>query len=601
MKKNYIKSSLKVLIGVTALAFASSCNDFLTIYPTNSVVLENYWKEKGDVEGMVNNCYRTMAQKSFMEKLLVWGEIRSENVIEGVINNSNIRNINEANLLSTNGYCSWADFYKVINNCNIVLKYAPEVVAKDPNYTQGDCDVHCGEMLALRALCHFYLVRTFRDIPLLTEAMIDDSQNLYSAQVTPIEALDCIIADLEQADKLVMKSGNYATNEENKGRITRDAVRTILADALLWKAAFTQYQAGGNNADAIRYYDDCIQYCDSVINARKAYLAEQKELNNNFSYADLVDEKYPIVPSFLNTSSGNVSSGNRAYTEIFGTSGQNSIPESIFEIQFINNDNVEEQNYVVPEFYGREQGAQAYFASSTYLSSSADGNLYDETDIRRPTFVNTTGGEEDIAGITKFTAGDVSGTFTGRGNTPLVPAYRTARQQGDQNKAQYQKYYIEDCNWIVYRMTDVMLMKAEALAQKGDTASIDAAFDLVKAVYYRSNNRETMAKSDTLTYTIGNAADMQAMVMKERQRELVFEGKRWYDIVRKALYTGEKNIDAIIEPVVSKKYSSNHKSYISKMPTIDYMFFPIEEREIDNNPLLVQNPAYETESIYEKK
>ena len=154
---------INTFVGGILILLTASCDDFLTIYPTDKVVLENYWKEKNDVEAMVSNCYRSMSQLDFLEKFIVWGEIRSDNVIGGtkINDNTNLRDINEANLNSTNGYCSWASYYNVINNCNIVLKYAPEVMALDPDYTEGDYNVHKGEMLAIRALC-----RSWRDTAL---------------------------------------------------------------------------------------------------------------------------------------------------------------------------------------------------------------------------------------------------------------------------------------------------------------------------------------------------------------------------------------------------------------------------------------------------
>lgn len=600
MKKYSITSSrlgraIKLFIGGILLAAVSSCSDFLTIYPTNSVVLENYWKEKADVEAMVSNCYRSMAQLDFLEKFIIWGEIRSDNVIEGTFTNdhTDLRNINEANLYSTNGYCSWANYYGVINNCNIVLKFAPEVLALDPDYTEGDYNVHRGEMLAIRALCHFCLLRTFRDIPLLTEAMIDDSQELYQAQVPPLVALDCILEDLYQAEGLVMKSGNYLTNAENRGRITQDAVRAMIADALLWKAAFTQYEAKGSDSGCSQYYAECAAYCDSIINGRMAYLLEHKDEIGNI----VETMKYPLVPNF---SAAGSYSGSRAYDNVFGSS--NSLIESIFEIQISGSDNVEEQNYVVPKLYGMVAGDDARFVASTYLSTSKEGSaaLFPLTDIRRVTFMNTLNEDTDDCPIAKYTVMSHGGVFS-KSNPKMSYVYRVPEYQGDDKLNYHEMYYIENCNWIVYRIADVMLMKAEALAHRADatTNDLDRAFEMVKATYYRSNDREkanNIPASDTLRYS--TAAELQDMVMQERQRELCFEGKRWYDLVRKALRDG--NVDATIEEVVNHKYSLSPSSYKNKMPDIDYLFFPIQEREINANPLLKQNPAYETESMYEK-
>ena len=583
---------INTFVGGILILLTASCDDFLTIYPTDKVVLENYWKEKNDVEAMVSNCYRSMSQLDFLEKFIVWGEIRSDNVIGGtkINDNTNLRDINEANLNSTNGYCSWASYYNVINNCNIVLKYAPEVMALDPDYTEGDYNVHKGEMLAIRALCHFCLLRTFRDIPLLTEAMIDDSQELYQEQVSPIAALDCILADLYEAEHLVMKSGNYIKDSENRGRITRDAVRSMIADALLWKAAFSQYEGLTDSVTNAQYYTQCVEYCDLVLNDRMTYLEERKsELG-----LEMETMKYPLAENF---STGSVMYvGSRAYDEVFG-SGMNSLIESIFEIQ-VSGSRVDEQNFVIPEIYGKENGQDALFAASSYLSGDKESDLYPETDIRRVTFMNVQNAEEDDCPIAKYTASTHGGLF--KKGAILLPSYRATMYQGNDKFGYYKKYYITGCNWIVYRISDVMLMKAEALACRADSVANDLtkAFDLVSAVYYRSNKRKDIANNDTLTYVKNSAISMQELVLKERQRELCFEGKRWHDLVRKALRDG--NAKDVVDMVVEKKYDSNPNSYKNKMPDIDYLFFPIQEREINANPKLKQNPAYETESMYDK-
>ena len=107
---------------------------------------------------------------------------------------------------------------------------------------------------------------------------------------------------------------------------------------------------------------------------------------------------------------------------------------------------------------------------------------------------------------------------------------------------------------------------------------------------------------------------MRTMVLEERQRELAFEGKRWYDLVRTALRTTRdvtegdatyavNDIDAVRDIIVNGKYKMNQKTYSNKMPDIYSFFFPISESEInaygDKKNLLKQNPAYETESSTE--
>lgn len=596
----------KALVGSIIIALAAtSCDDFLTIYPTNSVVLENYWKEKADVEGMVANCYRSMIQLGFMERFLVWGEVRSDNVMEGDNNSlgGDLRNVNEVNLMPTNGYSSWAPYYQVINNCNIVMKYAPEVAQLDPDYTQGDLKNHKGQMLAMRALCHLYLVRTFRDIPLQLTAIVDDSQDLYPAQVSPLVALDSIIVDLEEAYDLVMISGGYATAAQNKGRITKDAVAAILADAYLWRATFTQHYNAG---DAKPYYTQCIEWCDRVIDARRTYMAQYIINNTGSAYRELANEKYPLVKSYYKNREIKVS-GDLAYNEVFGSS-MNSIPESIFELQLTGD--VENFNYLVPALYGREKGQNAPFVVGRTLLSK-----YELTDYRRESFIKAGKSEEEASYICKYTTNRADGVFTADGTEPMQPEYRTTFEQSDKNKANHGKRYLSNCNWILYRLSDVMLMKAEALAYRNGSGDLDNAFELVEAVYYRSNDKELLEEKNALLNkeNYNNATAMQTLVLDERQRELAFEGKRWFDLVRKALRTTKENADgetvndisATVDIIVAGKYLSNPKSYKNKFVSIDNFFFPIYERDIntyggEHKGKLNQNPAYETESTTER-
>lgn len=588
MKKTFHIFSMTAVAAI--MLAATSCTDFLTIYPTDRVVLEDFWKDKSDVETMVANSYKNMVSNDFISRLIVWGELRSDDVIETTNINTTLKYINNANLLETNTYCNWSVFYKVINNCNIVLKFAPQVMDEDPDFQKGDLDVVRGEMLATRAFCHFWLVRAFRDIPLLLEAKVDDSQNLYILQSEPLAALDSILVDLDEAEGLVLESGAYANMTYNKGRFTADAVRALRADVLLWKAAFTQCKNESDGSENYQTYSECIDYCERIIADRIAYIEDYNEKNDieegimsGEGPAYELVKQYPLI---LNSASARSTSpyNEQSYYEIFGQ--QNNLKESIFELQLDDQNN---RNYAIPTFYGYE-GATRQFNASTILGKSGEDNsLYKETDLR--CFSNTiqNGEEEDVYPIAKYVTTYTEPTSNGKAG---APKYRESLK--DDSGSDY-----TTSNWIVYRITDVMLMEAEALALRHDSIKGDLkkAFNLVKAVYYRSNPKN-VARNDSITYTENNYESMMSLVMDERHRELCFESKRWFDLVRMALREGDTK--GMLDEMVPNKYENNQSAIRSKMASLDCLFFPIYERELDTDSTLVQNPAYVTEDVYSK-
>ena len=246
--KNIIKVGVATIVAVTGF---SSCSDFLTIYPTDKTIGEDFWKSKEDVQEMVAGAYSSMCSYDCQTRAIIWGAFRSDELVKySNYNDAGLDNINVVNLLPTNGYNNWAAFYSVINRCNIVLNHAPHVMEIDPVFTGGDYQITRAQMLALRSLCYFYLVRTFRDVPYTTQSYEDDDQFMTIPQTCPDSVLQFCIRDLEEAEQGIMKSGSYG-DWRDKGYFTRDAVNSLLADIYLWRGSMTKSQSD---------YQKCIEY-----------------------------------------------------------------------------------------------------------------------------------------------------------------------------------------------------------------------------------------------------------------------------------------------------------------------------------------------------
>ena len=545
-----------------------SCDDFLSIVPLNEVVLENFWTEKADVTSAVNGCYAALETPECITRMFVWGEMRSDNILIGSNPSQNVRHILSESILETNEYSAWVSFYQVINRCNTVLHYAPKVASIDPNYTDSELNATIAEMKTIRALCYFYLIRAFRDVPYITKPSLSDD-NIYGDYIVGAssfdEILNNLIFDLEEVQDDAPKL--YPNTLENSSRVTRCMIYTLLADLYLWKGDF----------------DNTISYCEKVLDFKTEMYEEEVELAGTHNDIALFKDEYPLIEE---TTTSSTVYGN-SYNKIFGTG--NSF-ESIFELYFRENQKV--KNSMISNFFISSSNGNigAVSANEELYIDAATGNndFFAKTDCR---FMEGIIDGTSLYGITKYGLRSIS-----------IPDL-TGNKINEISRSRRSSDY---ANWIIYRLTDVMLMKAEAHALKAkrigeDVESRDSimnanslsSFKLVSAVYNRANCLNNVSK-DTLVYT-DYSSNLEQLVFEERRREFLFEGKRWFDLVRQSRRNSSTSI--LVNTVISK-YKTNGSIIKIKLSSMDAIYFPYLEKELKSNPLLEQNPAYKTnESI----
>ena len=556
-----------------------SCADFLEIKPQNEIILEDFWGEKTDVDNIVTGCYSALQSSDVIKRMIIWGEARSDNMQSGENINSDVDlyNILKENLTAMNKYTTWDLFYDVINRCNTVLKYAPGVAEIDPSYTEGDLRATIAEVSALRDLCYFYLIRTFRDVPYSEEAYTDDDQ-VMDVPATPFETvLKNLIADLEKIKDDAVNRYPEDKPRYQTGRITKDAIYAMLAEMYLW------------NKD----YDNCIKYADLVINSKKLYEEEQLLRNGRMSANN---SNRVTIEARLN---GYPLENDEIQGKDFGTAYEKifidgASKETIFELSFDDRPQSTSMlsNSAIGSLYGNNNSRKGLLTLSSVLlgdiqepSGSLVFESKDKTNYNDARLFQNA--SKDDEAIVKYAVRSVN--INGR-NTPMTATYGE-RFASDNNGSK----------WIIYRLSDIMLLEAEALCQQmkegNDSATIatnkpklEKAFSLVNAINKRSICNAILVDKDTLKAGDYNTKSlMEELVKRERQRELMFEGKRWFDLVRYSLRNG--NTDPVIS-AVTKRDDVNSQFAQNFFKKMDAIFWPynIEEMKVNHN--LVPNPVY---------
>ena len=555
----------------------TGCGDFLEITPRDQVTEDNFWNEKADIDQMVAGCYSSMQSDAFIRRCIVWGELRSDNIYPGTDaqNNENIYQTLRENLLTTNEYANWSSFYSVINKCNTIIEKAPEVSQKDPSYRTSDVNATIAEMTALRSLCYFYLIRTFDEVPFTREGVEQENEVTYHPASSFNYILGEIINDLESVKGYALEHYAAINSEDGVGkdynsncnRITRNAINAMLTDMYLWQGS----------------YDKAIACAEEVLAAKR------KDYDRDFSRQTSLSSRAPqlleaphgrIVPLYVNTTADPSVSANAIF-------GEGNSFESLFELSF---NYTSGSNYVASSALGTLYGnglndgnnGSGLLTVNPAIVSEAPSNwqtFRNQYDARYYNWIKSVDQNYGEGNIRKL----VASNFTPQELSGSMP-------YNNYSEGSFSIKVDQDRNWIFYRLTDVMLMEAEAFLMKATDEESDENAELIAKAFdliYLVDRRSMVDRSRYLVESAlesKNRGQLNERLRMERNAELMFEGKRWFDLVRYARQAG--SLDIIQSTVIAKI------SGTVSFPSMAHLYWPYFKEECQKNPYLVQKSIY---------
>ena len=531
-----MKKYIGILIIVALSSFLSSCDNWLTLAPEDGVIREEFWQTKEQVNSAVIGCYASLMNGP-VEKMFLWGELRGDLVQSGVVPLNNYTEVIDGEISASNSIVSWAPFYSTINNCNTVLKFAPGVQSIDGTFSNTQLKAYLAEALTLRAMMYFYLVRSFRDVPLVRQASVSDDQNYSIAKTSGAIILDSLVSDLKIA--VLNAPISYQTTAENKSRITCWTAKALLADIYLWQEK----------------YAECNNLCQEIIGSGKFSMIPVEKLITPVSENGIIVDTVTVA---------NESDANNMFVQSYVNG--NSV-ESIFEIPFT--------SQKTNPFY-------AMFAPTVNrLNPKLD--ILDGMTFPNPQYTSASDASDIRGSGCSYRAG-VIWKYVGTSRTGAVRA-----------STEYTS------PWIVYKYSDVLLMKAEALNQLGLGSTSQTAQDYFKQsidVMDVVRSARNAVKTSDYKFNTGNVDGkmLEKAILDERAREFAFEGKRWYDVLRYAKrgdYTGT-NLQYLINLAINSASPQKQLSLIAKYkdPRHNSHYWPIYITELETNKLLKQNEFY---------
>ena len=122
------------------------------------------------------------------------------------------------------------------------------------------------------------------------------------------------------------------------------------------------------------------------------------------------------------------------------------------------------------------------------------------------------------------------------------------------------------------------------IEMKGVKTNLDEALVYLNIVRLRANVEALRLSNDAQVF--------EDAILTERAKELAFEGKRWFDLLRMGRRNNYANKDKLIEILVQDVPSTQKLVQKAKLSNPLGWYMPIHINEIERNRNITQNPYY---------
>ncbi len=519
MKTTYMK-----WLPASTLALALAGCDALDLEPESSISDNNYWRTADQYQAAYVGSMSWF--RGYQDSYFTLGELRSNHFNGTPFGGEATQGMEDLwnNTLSNerSGVSNYGGMHYAVNQLNLLIAKTNE----NSGLGAANRGKYLGAAHGMRAFLYFQMLRSWGDVIIYTDYTQGSNVDI-GAMARPQDPAADVMAQIKSdiAASEAAYDGNWAFSD-GKTYWSLSATKMLKGEVFLWSGT----QMGGGNAD---------------LNTAKAALQEVVDNSGCSLLANYADV-------FKYTNKGNA--------------------EIIFALRNAENDGT----YLWGGTYAQMLPQQNNTGANRYTE---DGQLIRETEDYQFNAVMRIPLGRDLyqklyADNDPRKRTNLRGIYQKEGDNALTyEACYAYKFQGTMLSGQAQRSMLDDAP--IYRYADCLLLMAEAKALLGESPKEE--IDHVRRRAYGDawdettlgypNDNDATLYADNRYVAADNASAVEA-VAKERLRELIFEGKRWYDIRLLNLAT---------------KYS---------LATADRLLWPVNQSAMTNNSGLRQTPGY---------
>lgn len=230
-----------IIVGVICTTIICSCSKWLTVSPKTEMSQKDLFKTESGFNDAIIGVYILLKSNS------LYGQNMTMSTVEHLVSHWDTEANSAAQNFSLHSYTNsdceatietiYGQFYRAIATLNVILENVDEAKNNGVFVTPGSYELVKGECLALRALCHFDILRLFGPVPALADnsnilPYVTVLSKLPHAQTNYFDFCKLTLKDLSDASVLLKEK--YLLLSAPYLRMNYYAVKALQARAYLY-------------------------------------------------------------------------------------------------------------------------------------------------------------------------------------------------------------------------------------------------------------------------------------------------------------------------------------------------------------------------------